>query len=290
MASAKKLTEQEVGLYVEAGRLANRIRSTFASEVKEGKGILEFAEDLEGEIIARGARPAFPCNVGLNEVGAHYTPVPSDKSVFSGGDLVKVDFGLHLDGYIVDTAFSVALSTADERIVNAVNESLRMVVENLKVGDRISEVGRLASSVSGKYGFKVIENLQGHEIGRYQLHAGISVPNVPNFDQRAFRDGMVVAIEPFMTYGFGAGRVKETELTTIFRAPSSPKGPRRSLQDFHGLPICERWVLKLMPDIGELDLWKLPKYPVLVEESGAPIAQAETTLMFLPDEVVDLIP
>ena len=287
MIPAKKLTDQEASQYIEAGKIAKRIRSDFRGDVEEGRKLLRFAEDLEGEILAQGAKPAFPCNIGINEVGAHYTPTPSDASEFSSGDLVKVDFGLHLDGYIVDTAFTVALSSADQKLVDAVAQSLEAVVSNLRVGDKISQVGRLVNAVSQRHGFKVIENLQGHEIRRYTLHAGLSVPNVPNFDNRRFSNGMVVAIEPFMTYEFGGGRVKESAKVTIFKAPD--RGGRdvpSALLNFHGLPICERWVGSRVP---KAELERLKKYPVLVEERMAPVAQAETTLLFHSGRVTDLV-
>lgn len=290
MPSAKKLTDQEANKYLEAGRVAKRIRADFPAEVTEGKRLLDFVEELEGEIIAQGCKPAFPCNIGINEVGAHYTPTPSDPTEFSSGDLVKVDFGLHLDGYIVDTAFSVALSSVDRKLVDAVNQSLHAVVQGLKVGDRVSEVGRLVDAVSQKQGFKVIENLQGHEIRRYVLHAGLSVPNVRNLDNRRFSNGMVVAIEPFMTYDFGGGRVRESTTTTIYKAPNGAiEGILPALRDFHGLPICERWMKKAGSGVTKGELEKLRKYPVLVEEKGAPVAQAETTLLFHSGRVTDLV-
>ncbi|HYA22311.1 MAG TPA: type II methionyl aminopeptidase [Thermoproteota archaeon] len=290
MASAKKVTDQGMSLYVEAGKIAKKVRSQFMPEVKEGKKLLDFAEELEQEILSQGAGLAFPCNIGRNEVGAHYTPVPSDSSEFSGADLVKVDFGLHLDGYILDTAFSIALSSVDQKLVDAVDESLRAVVENLKVEDKILEVGKLVEGVAGKYRFKVIDNLQGHEVRRYQLHAGLSVPNVSNTDNRTFHEGMAVAIEPFFTYGFGAGHVKEMSLTTIFKSPDPGKVGRNSaLSRFNGLPICERWLAKISPATSKRDLERLGSYPVLVEGKGAPIAQAETTLLFTSGRVRNLV-
>jgi len=290
MASTKKLADQEVSHYVEAGKIAKKVRSQFMPEVREGKRLLDFAEELEQEIVSLGAVPAFPCNIGRNEVGAHYTPVPSDSSEFFGGDLVKVDFGLHLDGYIVDTAFSVALSSVDQQLVDATDESLRAVVEKLRVGDRVLEVGKMVEGVSERHGFKVIENLQGHEVKRYELHAGLSVPNVPNSDGRTFHDGMAIAIEPFLTYGFGAGRVKEISTTTIFKSPSPTKRDGRpALSSFNGLPICERWLAKLPSKTPSRELEQLRRYPILVEEKGAPIAQAETTLLFEAGKVRNLV-
>ncbi len=290
MASAKKAEDQGVGLYIEAGKIAKKVRSQFMPEVKEGKRLLDFAEELEQEILSQGAELAFPCNIGRNEVGAHYTPIPSDSSEFAGGDLVKVDFGLHLDGFIVDTAFSVALSSVDQKLVDAVDESLRAVSGNLKAGDRILKVGELVEGVSDKHGFKVIDNLQGHEVRRYQLHAGLSVPNVSNNDNRMFHEGMTVAIEPFFTYGFGAGHVNEISLTTIFKSPDPEKGGKNSpLSRFNGLPICERWLTKLPSNTSRRDLERLRRYPVLVEAKGAPIAQAETTFLFTSEGIRNLV-
>lgn len=286
----KKITSEALDCYLQAGTIARRIREMFKDRIEEGKSILELCEELECEILSCGASLAFPCNIGINHIAAHYTPTPSDQLKIGPTDLVKIDYGLHINGYIVDVAFSVALSRSDLRLVKVTELALEEVVKSIRVGDRISKVGEIIEHIAKKNLFKVIENLQGHEIDRYRLHSGISIPNVPSLNTRRFRDNMIIAIEPFLTYGFGAGRVRETSVVNIFQLPGNRGSiPSELIGAFDNLPFCQRWLdrysLSVPPEIKK----RMKYYPVLVEANEAPIAQTETTLILLKDETIDLV-
>ena len=286
----KRLMPEALENYVQAGKVARKIRETFKDKVKEGKKVLEFCEELEADILSSGASLAFPCNVGINQVAAHFTPVPSDELEFGPTDLVKVDYGLHIDGYIVDTAFTVPLSRNDSKLVETTELALKEVTRSTKVGDRISKIGAIVASIAKSNSFKIIENLQGHEIERYKLHSGVSISNVPNFNIRKLQEGMVLAIEPFLTYGFGAGRVEETNVVNILQLPRDLKLVSKELTDaFDNLPLCKRWLNRLSLSIPSNVEKRMKAYPVLIEANGAPVAQAETTLVLLRDQTIDLL-
>lgn len=276
--------------YIQAGQIARKIRRTFENKVKDGTKVLELCEAIENEIEELGGKPAFPCNIGINDVAAHYTAAPEDSTTIPPGALVKIDYGVHLEGYIVDTAFSVALSNTDKKIVEGVNRALEEAINGIRVGDKISRVGEIVGKVAREEGFLVISNLHGHEIKRFNLHAGLSIPNIPNKNNTRFTNGMVVAIEPFFTYSFGKGYVKEIQTTLIFKLSSLNKAPKELKDYFSGLPFCERWIRKKKLDPSITKKVPLVRYNVLVEAGGSPVAQRETTLMFVDDKVIDLVP
>ncbi len=289
--TTKRLTSEELDHYMQAGRIAQRIREEFKGRIKDGKKILEYCEELETSVLSSGASLAFPCNIGINQVAAHFTPDFSDEMAFGPMDLVKVDYGLHIDGCIADAAFTVPLSTADSKLVGTADLALREVVSALRAGDKISKVGGIVGPIAGRNSFKIIENLQGHGIDRYRLHSGISIPNVPNYDMRRLQENSIVAIEPFLTYGFGAGRVDETSTVNILQLPADSKAvPRELSRAFDYLPFCNRWLRRLSLSIPPSIEGRTHRYPVLAEANGAPVAQAETTLILLEDRTIDLIP
>jgi len=288
MEEPKKFSDEEIEKYLEAGKIASKIKKRIEGKIREGIKVEELCEEVEEEIVSLGGNPAFPCNIGINEVAAHYTAKPGDELTIPPGALVKVDYGVHIDGYIVDTAFSVALSNSDKKIVEEVEKALETVVSELKVGDRLSKVGNIVSEVAKKNGYLVISNLYGHEIKRFNLHAGLSIPNIPNKERARLENGMVIAIEPFFTYSFGKGYVKEEKTAVIFKLSNPKKAPKELYEKFNNLPFCERWIRKKNLEMLVKGI-PLIKYNVLVEAGRAPVAQRETTIMAIDDKVVNLV-
>jgi methionyl aminopeptidase len=292
--------EASLDVYAQAGVITAQLRSLARKLVVAGAKILGICEALEGEIRERGARPAFPVNVCVGSVAAHFTAPPEGEDILNEGDLVKVDFGAMIDGYLVDTAVTVNLSPIDAGIVEAVEACLDVAIGSVRSGIDISKVGAAVQRRAEAAGFKVIANLTGHEITRYNLHAGGIMPNVSQGYGGKVRPYTIYAIEPFLTYSYGAGFVVERRPGYIFRlGRSRPKGAAaRELQSrahasFDGLPFAERW-LGLSSAEGRAAFGELvgagcvSTYPQLVEKNGAPVAQAEHTVAVLPDKVVVL--
>ncbi|MEM2096020.1 MAG: type II methionyl aminopeptidase [Candidatus Caldarchaeum sp.] len=277
-----------------AGEVARAVKASLPGLVSPGMRLVDLAEKVEGLIRERGCRPAFPCNISIDGVAAHYSPPPGDPSTLPRNSVVKLDFGVVVDGYIADTALTITDTSWGEVLKQAVEESLKAALKVVEAGVRVSEVGAAVYSTLMKYGVKPIRNLTGHEIQRYNLHAGVSIPNIPVGDGAKLQEGHVYAIEPFATLPDGAGEVTDKQPATIYRL--DPVRPRQKLAEaeqalvktlekrFEGLPYSLRWLKDMGEDAIGLHQ-KLVKqggvkaYPMLVEKTGKPVAQAEHTVL-----------
>jgi methionyl aminopeptidase len=292
------LEEEEVRKYIKAGEIAKRVRDKAEKIVKPGVRLLDIASELEKEILEQGAQPAFPVNIGVNEVAAHYTPTPGDPSVIPEGSVVKVDLGVHVDGYIADTATTISLNPALEGLVEAARRALEEVVEVFKPGIRAREIGRVVERVIKSSGFKPITNLTGHSIDRFMIHSGRSIPNYDDITAIWRIKQGVYAVEPFATDG--TGLVREGDHVTIYALRPLGRAKLSSVEEeFYNLvyserrtlPFALRWyqgvrgdVTSVLDDLGRRGV--LVKYPVLIERSGRPVAQFEHTFLVLDREVV----
>ncbi len=258
---------------------------------------LAIADQVESAIDA-SARNAFPCNVGLDNVAAHYSPTDDDPAPLSG-DLVKIDAGAHIDGWISDAAFTYVLNPGTEVPARAALEALEAAIAAMKPGVPVSKIGSEISAVARKYGLKPISNLGGHQIERYTLHAGLFIPNVPE-GTAVIEEGMQIAIEPFITNG--RGHVSNGSKVTIFslerpraRTPLARK-VLKFVQDNYGpLPFAQKWVERQFGPSARLGLYELARsgaiyqYPVLLESPGSTVAQFETTVYVDSDGAEPLV-
>ena len=201
--------------YIKAGKLASKIRDEASKMIKDGTLVIDLVEYVESEILKTGAEIAFPCNVSINEYAAHYTSPAGDKTAFKAGDMVKLDLGAMIDGYIADTAVTVLASgnmdenyTQDEinlheEIIEASAAGLEAAIATARAGIEISKIGEAVHEAISEYDLNPIFNLMGHSLEQYNLHAGISIPNYNNNDNYILEEGQAVAIEPFATNGEG---------------------------------------------------------------------------------------
>jgi methionyl aminopeptidase len=281
-----------------SGKILRETREEMKNYVREGMPIIEICEKAEGLIRQKGAKPAFPCNVSMNEIAAHYTSPPNDETRIIENSVVKVDIGAHIDGYVTDTAVTVCFNREYESLVETAERALKTAVENIRPGMSTSKLGTLIEGAIKSRGFKPVSNLTGHEVGRYVVHTGTSLPNVPQLFSTKIKLGGVYAIEPFVTVPNAAGRVENSDEATIFRflRSRSTKNPHaRELQkyieeNFRTLPFTERWLQNVVPQqyyreaFAELLASKtLTKYPIFVEASGKTVAQAEHTVLVVAD-------
>jgi len=292
--------EEVLEKYVRAGEIAAEVRDRVAEVVDEGVKLIEICEWVEGNIRKLGGEPAFPCNVSVDEVAAHYTSPPGDESTIPPGAVVKVDIGVHVDGYIADTATTICLDPGKERLVEAAREALNAALRALRPNVRISTVSSAIEKAIRARGFKPISNLTGHSLARYTIHAGTTIPNVSFHGLRRLRPGGAYAIEPFVTEGWAAGVVVEGGRATIFRLlkpTAKGKKPSRLVktiyEKFRTLPFAERWLWRLVPRRKYEVVWRrlleegvVMGYPVFVEKSGGPVAQFEHTVLVLEDRCV----
>ena len=278
--------------YVLAGEIAAKVMKRALRKVREGRKLLELAGFVESEIEKLGGRPAFPVNISVNEIAAHYSPTAWDEATFAEGDLVKLDIGVHVDGYIADIARSTVVGGGRNELISASEEALQRAIELIKPGVMTNEIGAVVEETIRSRGFKPVENLTGHKLSRYSLHGGVTVPNVRTRHGDVLREGDVFAIEPFATSG--AGRVVDENEAIIFRylkdRPLRLKESRVILayarEHFGTLPFAERWVAHLAPKHRlQLALRELAysgaiyAYKILREKNRAPVAQAEHTVI-----------
>ncbi|QQG48086.1 MAG: type II methionyl aminopeptidase [archaeon] len=281
------------GEYARSGRITSEVRARVKEFVKPGTGYLEACRFVEEEISSRKGAPAFPVGIGVNHVTAHYSPQEKEASVFKESDLVKVDFGVHVDGYVTDTAVSVTFNPSYEPMLEASERALGVAIAALRKEQRAGEIGREIRKEVARLGFKTIENLTGHTVDRYQVHAGKSIPNLYVPGMQALRKGDVFAIEPFVTPAGAAGYVVDAPLTTIFSVVARKRIGTKELDAFvdkvweerKTLPFTPRWYPddlgggKLDSVLGKLVAKKVVRsYPTLVEASGNPVAQFEHTV------------
>ena len=268
------------------------------TQVHENMLIIEVCEKVEGLIRAKGGKPAFPCNVSINEVAAHYTSPPNDTMRIPEGSTVKVDLGVQVDGYVTDTAFTASFNPEGRSMANTAEQALKTAIENIHGGMALGKIGGLIETTIKNRGFKPISNLTGHSVGRYLIHAGTSIPNVAQVSLTKVKTGEVYAIEPFVTLPDAVGRVDDSPQTTIYRLlkAKSVKNEyaKRLLKyieaNFRTLPFAERWLNGVVPKeqyhaaFKELLASKaIMGYPVFVEVSKKPVAQAEHTVLIKDD-------
>jgi len=280
-----------------AARIAARARELGVRLTVPGAKRRDVAEAIEVSIRDAGAEPAFPANLSRNFEAAHYTPDPEDPAVFEAGDLVKVDVGAHLDGALADTADTVEVggSHRHENLIRAVHDGLRAGIAAVRPGGRVDDLSRAIATAIRARGLKPIEDLTGHSIERYLLHAGKSIPNVPGRSSESLEEGEIIAIEPFATNG--EGHIENGPFGNIqrFRADPGPKDPdlARLFARFRTLPFTVRWVAT-SPEREALRRARrqLQTYPVFLETGRGWVAQAEHTVRVGASgpEVLSLLP
>ncbi len=263
--------------------------------------LLELAEKVEEYIIDKGGAPAFPVNISINHIAAHFTPQKPGYSLREG-DIVKIDLGVHIDGWIVDTARTYEINdTKYKKLIDATRSALESAVKYFKKGVKISEIGKIIEDTIVSFGYKPIYNLSGHKIERYILHAGLNIPNYDNRSQKTINSG-IYAIEPFATTG--VGYVKDGEPSGIYsfinepriRIPTIKRFAEELYNKYKMLPFAKRWVVKEFGNKYNVDLALnylvkagiLYEYPVLIEQSKGIVAQWETTVL-VDTRVVDLM-
>ena len=287
----------EFDAYVQAGKIAGEVRENVRKTDWIGKTVFEICEHIENEIRKRGAKCAFPVNTSINEVAAHYTAEPNDELTISDDDLVKIDLGAQINGYIADTAVTVCYNPEYDNLVQAAEQSLNNAMSMIKVGVKSSDVGRTIEKTIKQMGFLPIANLSGHSLDQYTIHAGKSVPNIWSIGSFTFDENQAFACEPFVTTGEGLGFVHEGKIKNIFAISSRKKTKDKEAdkmldfiwQNFNLLPFALRWLTKEWEEKEArilLDTLVRKKavhaYPVLVEGNGKRVTQAEHT--FIPNE------
>ena len=292
------MTDYTLECLREAGRIAAAARSFGAERVRPGASLREVCVAVEDEIHRRGGKLAFPVQSSRNHVAAHYCASPDDTTAYQAGDLAKLDLGVHVDGWVVDTALTVNVGDVRENqpLVDAAEDALRAAIDTAGAG---VPVRRLSAEIERRIrdrGLQPVRNLCGHGVGRFVVHCPPPIPNIAGNSTEALKPGSVVAIEPFATNG--PGYVAEEGAPQVFRLDPAQAGEGsphpevvNAIRALEGLPFARRQLGSFTRDAVEETLaWlrrhgRLTAYPPLVEKSGRQVAQAEHTIYVGPERV-----
>ena len=285
-------SKSELDKLMKAGQIAAKAREYGKTLVKEGASVLEIADKIEAKMIELGGQPAFPTDVSINEMAAHHCPAFGEKTILKKGDLVKLDLGAHVDGFMSDTAVTISVGNVKEDLplIVAVEDALAAAIKLCTPGREVWEIGKAIQDVITKAGFAPIRNLSGHSIQQHDLHSDITIPNTNNRNKTKLEDGMVIAIEPFATPGDGL--VNDVREFQVFRV-KNVKNMRTNrdvlefvLDTYETMPFCARWLIKkfgvLKTNLALKEMVAkgiLHEYTGLKEISEKKASQAEHTII-----------
>ncbi|MFD1514798.1 type II methionyl aminopeptidase [Halomarina rubra] len=284
------LTTEQYEKHREAGEILAEVRDEAAERVDVGVTHLEVAEWAENRIRELGGKPAFPVNISVDHEAAHATPGVDDPTEF-GEEMVNLDIGVHVDGWLADTAITVDLSGNDD-LAEASEEALAAALDLVEPGVHTGEIGAAIEETIDGYGFNPVVNLTGHGLGHWQQHIPPNIPNRAVDTGVELEAGDVVAIEPFATDG--SGKVGEGSTEEIFALEHERSVRNRQArqvvdqvtEEFRTLPFATRW---LDADRASMALRRLKQqgivhgYPVLQEAEGCLVSQKEHTVIVTED-------
>ncbi len=295
------LTKEDIEAYKKAGSIVKEALAYGKGLVKPGKNMLETLLLIEKKIRELGGEPAFPAQVSIDNIAAHWCPDPGSEAVFEEGQLVKLDIGVHIDGRIADTAVSIDLSKDGKHaaLIKAAEDARDAALKIMRPGTTLGEIGRVIQDTITAAGFSPILNLSGHGLGDYDVHTEPGIPNFDTGDATELEEGMVVAVEPFATTG--NGKVYEQDEGNIYsllqrrpvRSPYARNALRIIEKNYSTLPFCLHWLASEM-GVGQAKLAMreliraeaVQVYPPLPEAGGGIVSQAEHSVIILPEPIV----
>lgn len=299
----------------EAGLVHQKVRSWSTSEngpIKIGAKLWDICGSIEEavrrEVNYNSNEPSkrclgFPCGCSINDEAAHYSPTSrSDNRTLGQSDVMKIDFGVAIEGNIIDSAYTVCFDERFKPLIEASKDATNSAIRICGPDARMNEIGKVIEEViksyqlelDGKiYPLKPISNLGGHGLGKYLVHCGNRIPNVNENNGFADMDakmeiGEYYALETFATTG--NGRVDRKGASSHFMInPKAPKVKAGSLRDleeciqknFKTMAFCQRFLEKVGEKNYKRSLEKLIQmkvvnpYPPLLDSPGSFVSQYE---------------
>lgn len=291
------LSREEIEKLKKAGEIAKKAKQFARELIKPQMPLLEIAEKIEAKIFELGGKPAFPVNLSINEIAAHATPSYNDEQKAYG--LLKVDLGVHIDGFVADTALSIDLENSEEnkKLIETAEQCLQKAISVFDYDLELKKIGFVIEETAKLKNLQPIINLSGHSIDKYNLHSGLNVPNYNNNSNVKIKEG-IYAIEPFITTG--AGKVIDGKSSGIYSVekvlPVRDNFARELLvailEEYKTLPFCSRWLVKKFGTRALMAIKRLEEvnclhsYAQLIEQSRKPVAQAEHTIIITEREKI----
>jgi len=275
---------------LQAGKISAEVKKYARSIIKKDVPLVKIANKIENKIIELGAKVAFPVNLSINEIAAHYTPSHNDETLASG--LIKVDIGVHIEGWVADSAFSLDLENNEKnkQIIKAAEDALEAASKTINSGVELRQIGKAVQKAIESHGLNPIVNLSGHSIEQYDLHSGVTIPNMDDGQTAEIKPGLY-AIEPFATSG--GGKVYDGAPSGIYvlidnknvRSPIAREVLAFIKKEYNTLPFSSRAIVNVLGTKSLIGLRELEKnrnlhsFAQLIESSKAPVAQAENTFL-----------
>lgn len=273
--------------YKKAGNIHKKVMSDIKQKIKVGMGILEIVKFAEKKIESYDGKCAFPVNISINEQAAHNTPIDTDIDVFRKNDIVKIDIGIHINGFIADGAETIEFSNNHSNLIKASDQALKAAIDIVKSGTKIKDIGSIIETTILDYGYNPIRNLMGHGLKQYTAHFDPSIPNYNNNDNTKLIDGQIIAIEPFATTGSGYvidGKIKNiySQIKLKNTRVSFVRKVLNQIESYYGLPFSSRWIESQKTSLALNQLEKegiIIGYPVLIESTNGMVSQKEHTII-----------
>lgn len=286
--------------FLKAGSLAREVRAFGKSLIVKGASYNEVIRKINAKIYELGAIPAFPPQIALNQVAAHYLPMPNEDLLFND-QVIKLDVGVCFEGAIGDCAVTIDLSGHHQHIIDAAELALKNAEQIIKVGLPVSEIGRVIEDTIVSLGLQPIRNLGGHGLGIFKVHTSPLIPNYNDRSKAVVKPGMTFAIEPFATNG--KGLIYEQGFPTIYSfvrlRPLKTEAAKKLIPtlktlgqlpfSIHNLVSNEHPYEMVIQGVNEL-LFEgvIEGYPPLIEEAGGMVAQAENSVLIDEDGIVTI--
>ncbi len=279
--------------YLQAGEISIKVKELLRKKVKIGASVLELCEAGEALITELGGKWAFPLNVSINNIAAHYSAPPDDNLVIKKGDIVKIDCGVHMDGYVADTAFTVSFGSDHGDLIKASEEATKAAIDMIRPGIFTDRIGEEIESIIKSYDYRPIRDLTGHQLDQHLLHGSITIPNISGTKGIKLEEGQAFAIETFATSGTGSihpdeGRCFIFHLVPFqigLRLDASRKARKVILAKYRDFPFTTRWIANEITTptakVAIRDLstkGQIKRYPALCDVKGSFVSQSEHTV------------
>lgn len=273
-------------------------------ELIEAKCEKVYTKKEKGEKIRKGV--AFPTCITPNELCANYSPLVSESRVLNKGDLVKVDVGCHIDGFIAVGAHSLVVGAEKEEITGRKADALRaawavaeVAQRTIAVGASNTDVTRLMNKAAEQFSCKMVHGIQSHQMKQHVIDGVRAIRSRENMEEKAER----FTFAPNEVYGVdivvstGEGKPKESDCRTCvfkrnveqtysLKTPLARQFLRETTARFPSLPFTARAIEdEKLCRVGISECTRhglLQAYPVMTERQGEHVAQFKFTLMLLP--------
>ena len=311
-----------------AGEIHRKVKEYIIPLIKSGMKIIDLVylieEKIKQEVKLLNLPPqlndgiAFPTGISINNVAAHYTPIYKDETIIRDSDVVKIDYGVHLNGHIIDSAFTINLNNKYSKLLEASKVSVDSIIKEIGVGSRFNELSAISKEIVESYEIvennkliplKVIDNLAGHNILPWTIHGGKLLYGIPNPESEDLRvcEGDKMAIEIFVSNGNGTTMLdsnirnythymlKSNDYIPLFQNKKTNELSKIIKSNFKTLPFCPRFIDNINQkhvnyNYNLQELFRngiLNSYPPLLEtEPNSVVAQFEKTVLIDNSKII----